>query len=144
MMHQRLKSSLNGFSFNAPLMDGSMDIIDMLEFCAEVGLTASTSQDTIFKGYPLPPERDYLYSIKRKAHALGIEISVTGVCNDFTIPDKILVPRNNAYSAWVDVAARLGPRCCEYSRTRKTRRLYTCPDHRNGCWRIYDDVEYGK
>ena len=67
-----------------------MDIIDMLEFCAEVGFDGVDITGYYFKGYPLPPERDYLYSIKRKAHALGIEISGTGVRNDFTIPDKIL------------------------------------------------------
>lgn len=54
MMHQRLKSSLNGFSFNAPLMDGSMDIIDMLEFCAEVGFDGVDITGYYFKGYPLP------------------------------------------------------------------------------------------
>ena len=146
MMHQRLKSSLNGFSFNAPLMDGSMDIIDMLEFCAEVGFDGVDITGYYFKGYPLPPERDYLYSIKRKAHALGIEISGTGVRNDFTIPDKILrASEVQRVLAWVDVAARLGAPVLRIFGGQEKREGYTRAQITE--WMLEDIrrcVEYGK
>lgn len=107
--NQRLKTSLNGFSFNAPLAAGTMNIMDMMQFSADLGFQGIDITGYYFKGYPLTPDHDYLYNIKRKAHALGLEISGTGVRNDFTIPDKNL--RANEVQrvlAWIDTAARLG------------------------------------
>lgn len=106
---RRLKTSLNAFSFNAPLMDGSMDIIDMLNYCADLGLDGVDITGYYFKGYPNAPADDYLYGIKRKAHSLNIEITGTGVRNDFTIPDKTKREAEvQRVLAWVDVAAKLG------------------------------------
>lgn len=106
---QRLKSSLNGFSFNAPLMAGTMDIFGMMEFCAKLGFEGLDITGYYFKGYPLPPDHEYLYQIKRKAHEVGIEISGTGVRNDFTIPDKnTRAAEVQRVLAWIDTAARLG------------------------------------
>lgn len=106
---QRLKSSLNAFSFNGPLMEGKLDIAGMMEYCASLGFEGIDITGYYFKGYPAVPEADYLFGIKRKAHALGIEISGTGVRNDFTIPDKL--KREDEVRRvlnWVEVAARLG------------------------------------
>ena len=36
----RLKTSLNAYSFNDPLTKGEMTIFDMLEFCANAGFDA--------------------------------------------------------------------------------------------------------
>jgi sugar phosphate isomerase/epimerase len=104
-----LKTSLNAFSFNAPLLDGSMTIADMLDFCASVGFEGVDITGYYFKGYPQVPTDDYLFSIKRKAFSLGIEISGTGVRNDFTIADKtkreqeVILVKN-----WIEVAAKIG------------------------------------
>ena len=104
-----LKTSLNAFSFNAPLSDGSMTIADMLDFCASVGFDGVDITGYYFKGYPQVPPDDYLFSIKRKAFRLGIEISGTGVRNDFTIADKtkreqeVVLVKN-----WIEVAAKIG------------------------------------
>jgi len=105
----RLKTSLNAYSFNDPLTKGEMTIFDMLEFCANAGFDAVDITGYYFKGYPQVPPDDYLFSIKRKAFSLGIEISGTGVRNDFTIADQskrdqeITLVKN-----WIDVAVKVG------------------------------------
>lgn len=104
-----LKTSLNAFSFNAPLTDGSMTISDMLDFCAAAGFEGVDITGYYFKGYPQVPPDDYLFEIKRKAFRLGIEISGTGIRNDFTIADKakreleVTLVKN-----WIEVAAKIG------------------------------------
>ena len=106
---QRLKSSLNAYSFNAPLMAKTMDIFDMLRWCADLGFEAVDITGYYFEGYPEVPAPDYLFRIKRTAHALGIEISGTGVRNDFSIPDKALREKEKErVLAWINVAADLG------------------------------------
>ena len=106
---QRLKTSLNAFSFNAPLVAGSMDIMDLLEYCADLGFDGVDITGYYFKGYPQAPADEYLFGIKRKAHALNIEITGTGVRNDFTLPDKIKREAEvQRVLSWIEVAARLG------------------------------------
>jgi len=83
----RIKTSLNAYSFNSPLANGSMDLDGLLEFCASEGFDAVDITAYYFPGYPEVPPDDYLYRIKRKAFLLGLEISGTGVRNDFTDPD---------------------------------------------------------
>src|SRR5687767_2969206 len=79
----KLKISLNAYSFNIPLRDGSMTLDDMLEFCAGTAIQAVDLTGYYFPGYPAVPSDDYLYHIKRKAFRLGLDISGTGVRNDF-------------------------------------------------------------
>lgn len=104
-----LKTSLNAFSFNAPLSNGSMDISDLLDFCAATGFKGVDITGYYFKGYPEVPTDEYLFEIKRKAFRLGIEISGTGVRNDFTIADK---PKRDLevtrVKNWIEVAAKIG------------------------------------
>jgi len=104
-----LKTSLNAFSFNDPLTKGSMAISDMLDFCAANNFEGVDITGYYFKGYPAVPADDYLFGIKRKAFNLGIDISGTGVRNDFTIADnakralEVQLVKN-----WIEVAAKLG------------------------------------
>lgn len=104
-----LKTSLNAFSFNAPLTDGVMSISDLLDFCSGAGFEGVDITGYYFKGYPLVPSDDYLFQIKRKAFKLGIEISGTGVRNDFTIADKTKRGQEVALvKNWIEVAAKIG------------------------------------
>lgn len=104
-----LKTSLNAYSFNAPLTDGSMTIADMIDFCAATGFEGVDITGYYFKGYPQVPPDEYLFDIKRKAFGMGIAISGTGVRNDFTIADKskrrleVALVKN-----WIEVAAKIG------------------------------------
>ena len=85
----KLKTSLNAYSFNDPLSKGKMNLDDLLEFCAENQFDAVDLTGYYFPGYPEVPTDEYLYHIKQKAFLLGLEISGTGVRNDFTDPDPV-------------------------------------------------------
>ena len=104
-----LKTSLNAFSFNAPLSAGTMIISDMLDFCAANSFEGVDITGYYFKGYPKVPSDEYLFQIKRKAFKLGIEISGTGVRNDFTIADKTKRELEvELVKKWIEVAAKIG------------------------------------
>jgi len=106
---QRLKPSLNAYSFNDQLMNGTMSIGDMLEFCAETGFDAVDITGYYFKGYPQPPSDKTIFELKRKAFGLGLEISGTGVRNDFTIADNNKRAQEvELVKKWIEVAAKLG------------------------------------
>jgi sugar phosphate isomerase/epimerase len=104
-----LKLSLNAYSFNDSLLNGTMTISDMLQFCADQGLVAADITAYYFPGYPDVPPDDFLYEVKRKAFSLGVEISGTGVRNDFTYPDEdkrresVQLVKN-----WIDAAEKIG------------------------------------
>ncbi len=106
---QNLKISLNAFSFNAPLTDGSMDVHDLLAYCAEIGFAGVDITAYYFKGYPDVPSDDYLFEIKRHAFRLGLDITGTGVRNDFALADpekrkqQVILVKN-----WIEAAAKLG------------------------------------
>jgi sugar phosphate isomerase/epimerase len=106
---RRLKSSLNAYSFNAPLTNGTMSIDDLLEFCADAGFDGVDITGYYFKGYPQVPADEYLFHVKRKAFGLGMEISGTGVRNDFTIADQNKRQQEiDLVKKWVEVAAKIG------------------------------------
>ena len=106
---KRLKTSLNAFSFNKALTDGSMSVFDLLQFCADTGFEGVDITGYYLKGYPAVPDDDYLYKVKRTAFGLGLEISGTGVRNDFTIADKARRAQEvELVKKWIEVAAKLG------------------------------------
>ena len=105
----KIKISLNAYSFNDPLRDGSMSLDDLLGFCSGLGFDAVDLTAYYFPGYPEVPPDEYIYKLKRNAFLLGLDISGTGVRNDFTDPDKrnrenhIKLVKN-----WIECAAKLG------------------------------------
>ncbi len=104
-----VRISLNAYSFNRPLKSGSMDLYDLIDFCVAHNFDALDLTAYYFPGYPEIPENSYLYQIKRYAFLNGLEISGTGVRNDFTDPD----PQKRAEDTrlilnWVTCAAKLG------------------------------------
>lgn len=105
----KLKTSLNAYSFNSPLMKDEMNLDQLLEYCASLQLDAVDITAYYFPGYPEVPSDEYLYHIKQKAFLLGLEISGTGVRNDFTNPD----PEKRKASVelvkkWIIAAEKLG------------------------------------
>jgi sugar phosphate isomerase/epimerase len=111
----RLKTSLNAYSFNKPLNDQlkgrakGVSLFDLLEFCAEVNFDALDPTGYFFPGYPKVPADKYLNDFKRRAFQLGVDISGTGVRNNFAAPDKDKrAPDVQHVKEWVEVAARLG------------------------------------
>lgn len=105
----KLRVSLNAYSFNDPLRSGKMNLDDLLDFCADNNFDAVDLTGYYFPGYPAVPEDSYIFHLKRKAHQLGLDISGTGVRNDFTNPDEnkrredIRLVKN-----WIECAAKLG------------------------------------
>lgn len=105
----RFKLSLNAYSFNTPLRSGAMTLNDMIAFCSEQGFEAADLTGYYFPGYPEVPSDNYLYSLKNKAHRLGIAISGTGIKNDFSEPDKTIRQKDVVLiKKWIEVAAKLG------------------------------------
>jgi len=105
----RIRYSVNAYSFNDELRNGSMTFIDMMEYAAGIGLDAVDLTGYYFSTYPeIPPDKE-LFQMKRTALKLGLDISWTGVRNDFVNPDpdvrtadKLLIKN------WLEASAKLG------------------------------------
>jgi sugar phosphate isomerase/epimerase len=141
-----VKLSLNAYSFNDQLLNGNMTLEDMLRFCAEQGLVAADLTGYYFAGYPNVPPDEYLYNVKRTAFRLGVEISGTGVRNDFTHADPAKRRESvQLVKNWIDAAEKLGAQTIRifsgnknpegYSRQQVLDWMYTD---------IRECIEYGK
>ncbi len=105
----KLKLSLNAYSFNQYLRAGKISLDELLEFCAKLGFDAIDPTGYYFPGYPLAPPDAYVYEFKRSAHMLGMDISGTGVKNDFTVADKNLrAADKKMIRDWIEVSAKMG------------------------------------
>ena len=110
-----LRTSLNAYSFsdllNANAKDATkgLDLFQVCDFAAKVGFDAVDLTGYFFTGYPNAPEGGYLMRIKRHAFNLGLDISGTGVRNDFTAADPAIRAEGVArLKTWIEVAAKLG------------------------------------
>ena len=105
----RIKIGLNAYSFNKPLMAGTMKIPEVIEYCAQQQIDGVDLTGYYFPGYPNVPSDEYIHAVKRTAFLNGVTITGTGVRNDFALTDPssrqghIQLVKN-----WVDVAAKLG------------------------------------
>lgn len=111
----RLKTSLNAYSFSKALNDQlkgrapGVSLFDLLEFCAENDFDALDPTGYFFPGYPDVPKDDYINRFKRRAFQLGVDISGTGVRNDFASPDKAKRAADVRHAReWIECAARMG------------------------------------
>jgi len=110
-----VKTSLNAYSFNSLLNAGLKEgdkgftLFDLLNFCAKNNFDAVDLTGYFFPGYPDVPTDEYINNVKRRCFELGLDISGTGVKNNFADPD----PKKRAADVelvkkWIDVAAKLG------------------------------------
>jgi sugar phosphate isomerase/epimerase len=105
----KVKLSCNLYSFNAPLRGGEMTLEQVIDFCAELGFDAVDPTGYYFPGHPAPPADAYLHAIKLRAFKNGLDLSGTGVRNDFTVPEAAKRDADVAHvKRWVEVAAKLG------------------------------------
>ena len=105
----KFKLSLNVYSFNQPLRDGEIDLYDVLDFCAQYNLDAIDPTGYYFPGYPEVPSDDFMREFKRKAFLLGLDISGTGIRNDFANPDENSRKADIAMiKKWIEAAAKMG------------------------------------
>ncbi len=104
-----LRLSCNLYSFNEPLVSGQMTLEDVIERCSEIGFDAVDPTGYYFPNYPAIPDDRHVYQIKRKTFRLGLDISGTGVRNDFTLPDAARRKAEvDLVTRWTDLAAKLG------------------------------------
>ena len=104
-----LKTSLNAYSFNDPLIAKNMTLDDLLDYCAEHNFDGVDLTGYYFPNYPQVPTDEYIYHIKRKAHLVGVSISGTGVRNDFSNADANKRKEDvQLIKNWIDVASKLG------------------------------------
>ncbi len=104
-----LKLSLNAYSFNDMLMKKQISKHEVLEFCAKTGFAAVDMTGYYFSTYPATPPTEEIYAFKRKAHELGIEISGTGVRNEFSHASSVALEKEiDLVKRWIEVSAMLG------------------------------------
>ena len=110
-----IKISLQAYSFSKLLNDNAkgrgqgMSLSDLLDFSARNNFDAVDLTGYYFPGYPQVPGDEYIYSLKRKAYELGLDICCTGVRNDFANPDPAKRAADVQHvKQWIEVAAKLG------------------------------------
>lgn len=103
-----IKLSLNAYSFNDMLVKKQISQHKLLELCAKTGFNAIDMTGYYFSTYPATPSNDEIFSFKRKAHSLGLEISGTGVRNEFSYTGAALDKEIDLVKRWIEVAAKLG------------------------------------
>lgn len=107
--NRNLKLSLNTYSFNKELRSGKKTLFDLIPFCKELGFEAIDPTGYYFPGYPKVPDDEYIYDFKRQVFAAGLEISGTGVRNDFGHADKKKLEQDQELiEQWCIVASKLG------------------------------------
>ena len=111
----KIKLSLNAWSYNVPLYKyirgekGGMSLFDLLEECARLDLDAIDPTGYFFPGFPEPPDKKYLNEFKRRAFQLGLDISGTGIRNNFATADTRKRKDDIALTKqWIEVAAEMG------------------------------------
>jgi sugar phosphate isomerase/epimerase len=112
----KLKISLNAYSFSKKLNDYKRDpktgisLFDLVDFCAKNNFDAVDATGYFFPGYPSElPTDAFINEFKRRAFELGLDISGTGVRNNFTLPDKEKRAADVQHiKQWVEVSAKMG------------------------------------
>jgi sugar phosphate isomerase/epimerase len=105
----KLKLALNAYSFDKPMMAGTMTLFDVVKFCAKNRVDALDATGYYFPGYPKAPTDEYIHSFKKAAFLNGVQISGTGVRNDFAVADAAARARDiQLVKDWIEVAEKLG------------------------------------
>lgn len=106
---RNLKLSLNAYSFNEKLRSGETNLFELIDYCHDNGFDAIDPTGYYFQGYPEVPDDSYINEFKRKAFLAGIEVSGTGVRNDFANADaQSLVGDLKLIESWCLIASKLG------------------------------------
>ena len=106
--HQ-VQFSVNAYSFNDGFRSGQMDLFDMMEFAADIGLNAVDITAYYFSSYPKLPEKSEIFALKKRALELGLNISWTGVRNNFVTADIEARKRDLIMvKEWLEVSSAIG------------------------------------
>lgn len=108
-LYRSLKLSLNAYSFNDKLSNGETDLFELIDYCKAQGFDAIDPTGYYFPGYPNVPDDKFINDFKRHAFLSGIEISGTGVRNDFANSNSQKRTEDlKLIEAWCQVARKLG------------------------------------
>lgn len=135
-LKQRFKISLNAYSFNDWLVQKKITPLELLEFCSQTGFDAIDFTGYYFSRYPEVPSDEEIFTFKRKAHSLGLEISGTGIRNEFSFDKGDALDKEiELVKKWIEVAAKLGA---------PVLRIYTAKKYYTGEERkkIYENIQF--
>lgn len=111
----KIKLSVNAWSYYIPLNrhlkgeNDGMSLFDMLDECARLDVDAVDPTGYFFPGYPNVPDSKFINQFKRHAFQLGLEISGTGIRNDFATTDKAKRQEDvELAKQWIEAAAEMG------------------------------------
>ncbi|MBC2844667.1 sugar phosphate isomerase/epimerase family protein [Winogradskyella flava] len=106
---KRLQYSVNAYSFNDEFRSGEMDLFDMMEFASDIGLNAVDLTAYYFSSYPKLPKKSELFALKKRALELGLNISWTGIRNNFVTADVEARNRDlKMIKDWLDISSTIG------------------------------------
>ncbi len=106
---QRVQYSVNAYSFNDEFKSGKMDFFDMMEFAADIGLHAVDLTSYYFSSYPNLPDKAEIFALKKRALELGLNISWTGVRNNFVTADVVAREKDRQMiKDWLAVSSKIG------------------------------------
>lgn len=111
-----IKVTLNAYSFNDMMVGKdqpggkpTLTLLELVDWCAKQNIEAIDVTGYYFPGYPGVPTDEYIYELKRKAFKLGIDISGTGIKNNFASPDPAVRAADvERAKKWILVAEKLG------------------------------------
>ncbi|CAN5815681.1 sugar phosphate isomerase/epimerase [soil metagenome] len=112
----KIKLALNAYSFDAALGGKAqkettpiLTPFELLDWCAVQNIAAIDFTGYYFPTYPDVPTDEYIYDFKHKAFKLGIDISGTGIKNNFASPDPAVRKADVVRAKqWIIVAEKLG------------------------------------
>jgi sugar phosphate isomerase/epimerase len=106
---QRVEYSVNAYSFNDEFRSGKMNLFDMMEFAADIGLNAVDLTAYYFSSYPRLPKKPEIFALKKRALKLGLNISWTGVRNNFVTANvESRKADREMIKNWLDISSRIG------------------------------------
>lgn len=106
---QRIQYSVNAYSFNDEFRSGKMNLFDMMEFAADIGLNAVDLTAYYFSSYPRLPKKPEIFALKKRALELGLNISWTGVRNNFVTANvESRKADREMIKDWLDISSRIG------------------------------------
>lgn len=105
----RVQYSINAYSFNDEFQSGEMNLFDMMEFASEIGLNAVDLTAYYFPSYPDLPKKPEIFALKKRAFELGLNISWTGIRNDFVTADtKARTKDREMIRDWLSISSVIG------------------------------------
>lgn len=106
---QRVQYSVNAYSFNDKFRSGQMDLFDMMEFASDIGLNAVDLTAYYFPSHPKLPKKPEIFALKKRALELGLNISWTGIRNNFVTADEEARQKDlKMIKEWLEISSAIG------------------------------------